>query len=357
MSTLNANPGHHDPHLAHHFHSIEQQTQSGKLGMWVFLATEIVMFGGLFCAYAVYRHNHPDVFEWAHLALDRKWGAINTVVLITSSLTMAWGVRAAMLGSQRLLRICLVLTLLGGLGFMCIKFVEYKTKWQHHLWFGGANNVYSAQFDTKAHPNIQPDHEIPRGEPTTPEAAPATTQATSSAPATTQATPATVATTHSASTAPATTQSTPAPATTHAAPATAATTQPATAPAALAPNPADPNRLIGNGADAARIFPAYKPIAGLSPAVVERKEHPSFDDLGPLDRQRVFTFFQIYFCMTGLHGIHVLIGMGLISWILLRSIRGEFGPRYFAPVDLVGLYWHLVDLIWIFLFPLLYLIH
>src|SRR5438105_192753 len=80
----------HNPHLAHHFDTPEQQIASGKLGMWVFLATEILMFGGLFCAYAVYRHNHPDVFEYAHKWLDKKLGAINTIVLISSSLTMAW---------------------------------------------------------------------------------------------------------------------------------------------------------------------------------------------------------------------------------------------------------------------------
>src|SRR5438067_2741205 len=91
----------HDPHLAHHFDTMEQQTESGKLGMWVFLATEILMFGGLFCAYSVYRHNHPEVFEWAHHALDRKWGAINTVVLLASSLTMAWGVRASQMGNNK----------------------------------------------------------------------------------------------------------------------------------------------------------------------------------------------------------------------------------------------------------------
>src|SRR4051812_19170699 len=97
-----ANDGqHHDPHLAHHFDTPEQQYQSGKLGMWVFLATEILMFGGLFCAYSVYRHNHPDVFAFAHKALDPILGGINTVVLITSSLTMAWGVRAAQLNQKR----------------------------------------------------------------------------------------------------------------------------------------------------------------------------------------------------------------------------------------------------------------
>src|SRR3954470_11963174 len=104
----------HNPHLAHHFDTPEQQIASGKLGMWVFLATEILMFGGLFCAYAVYRHNHPEVFEAAHKQLDKTWGAINTVVLISSSLTMAWGVRLAQLGRNKGLIITLILTLLGG---------------------------------------------------------------------------------------------------------------------------------------------------------------------------------------------------------------------------------------------------
>src|SRR3954465_12287624 len=129
----------HDPHLAHHFDTPEQQFASGKLGMWVFLATEILMFGGLFCAYSVYRHNPPDVFEVAHKALDKTMGAINTVVLITSSLTMAWGVRLAQLGKTRGLVICLVLTILGGYGFMGIKSVEYETKWKHHLGVGHKN--------------------------------------------------------------------------------------------------------------------------------------------------------------------------------------------------------------------------
>ena len=94
-------------------------------------------------------------------------------------------------------------------------------------------------------------------------------------------------------------------------------------------------------------------------------EHPkataegplTYEKLPKLEQHRVYTFFAIYFCMTGLHGIHVLVGMGLITWICIRASRNEFGPTYFTPVDLVGLYWHLVDLIWIFLFPLLYLIH
>src|SRR5687768_15511088 len=93
----------HPPHLAHHFDTPEQQFDSGKLGMWTFLATEILMFGGLFCAYAVYRYNHPDVFRYGEHHVDTRWGAINTIILLTSSLTMAMGVRYAQLGRKNLL--------------------------------------------------------------------------------------------------------------------------------------------------------------------------------------------------------------------------------------------------------------
>src|SRR5689334_1227593 len=134
----------HDPHLAHHFDTVEQQFQSAKLGMWTFLGTEILMFGGLFCAYSVYRHNHPDVFAVAHEALNRWLGALNTIVLITSSLTMAWGVRAAQMGNQALLRWLLAVTIFGGFGFLGIKAIEYHTKWEHNLGFGSSkvNSYY-----------------------------------------------------------------------------------------------------------------------------------------------------------------------------------------------------------------------
>src|SRR5947209_15282881 len=131
VATTRAPPAHngdhahaHDPHLAHHFDSPEQQFDSAKLGMWVFLGTEILMFGGLFCAYSVYRHNHPDVFAVAHEALNRWLGAVNTIVLITSSLTMAWGVRASQLGNGAVLRWLLAATLFGGFGFLGIKAIE-----------------------------------------------------------------------------------------------------------------------------------------------------------------------------------------------------------------------------------------
>ena len=95
-----AEAAHYEPGVAHHFDNAEQQFDSGKLGMWLFLATEVLLFGGLFVAYAVYRANHPEIFVYAHQFLDKTWGGINTLVLICSSLTMAWGVRAAQLSGE-----------------------------------------------------------------------------------------------------------------------------------------------------------------------------------------------------------------------------------------------------------------
>ncbi|HWE96764.1 MAG TPA: hypothetical protein VG269_22580 [Tepidisphaeraceae bacterium] len=396
---------HHDPHLAHHFDTPEQQMASGKLGMWLFLGTELLMFGGLFCAYAVYRHNHPDVFQYAHQFLNRPLGAINTVVLITSSLTMAWAVRCSQLGQQRALKILLAVTLLGGYGFLGIKAIEYRAKFEHDLWIGSANQ-FNYQFDkTKAH------HHEEGGEA---EGAEKKGEAAREAPA--AGAPA------MAVGAPAVVASGEAKAVggdakaggAEAKPAAAQPPAPAGALANAALVPADPN--IGSP-DEAKIKPNFADPAGIARKVVEQHESEmKLSDLPASEKSRLYTFFGVYFFMTGLHGLHVVIGMGLITWILLRaagprtipwivpmipgsillffaylglitdtpglmifglagmlvcvlwilvwvprrraaSAEGAFGPTYFAPVDLVGLYWHLVDLIWIFLFPLLYLIH
>jgi cytochrome c oxidase subunit 3 len=291
--------GHHDPHLAHHFETPEQQYTSGKLGMWMFLGTEVLMFGGLFCAYAVYRHNHPEVFEYAHQYLNRTLGAINTLVLITSSLTMAWGVRAAQMGKKNLLIALLSLTILGGFGFMSIKFIEYRNKWQESIFFGSGNVFFEGNADKKPETVNELEH--------------------------------------------------------HALNINEAAV-PVVATVKVEPDIIDPN---AGGPDAALIKAPNITPAGLTEKVKTEAvaERMSYHTLKPEDRERVYTFFAIYFFMTGLHGVHVLVGMGLITWILIRAARNEFGPTYFTPVDLVGLYWHLVDLIWIFLFPLLYLIH
>jgi len=304
---------HGNPHLAHHFDSPEQQFNSAKIGMWVFLATELLMFGGLFCAYSVYRHNHPEVFIYGHHYLNKTWGAINTVVLLASSLTMAWGVRAAQLGQRTVLLVCLALTLAGGAGFMVIKTIEYSHKYHEHVWFGSGNR-YSKIYNGPAA-----------------EEGPASgSHGRSDTPALTQTEREHAAEQHEQ----------------------AATTRPVQ-PAG--PPIVDPN---AGTADEAKIKPPNVVPAGLAPAVASPVTHEvRYEQLPRLEQERVATFFNIYFLMTGLHGLHVLIGMGLITWVLVRAFKNHFGPLYYTPVDLVGLYWHLVDLIWIFLFPLLYLIH
>ena len=270
----------HAPHLQHHFETPQQQFDAGKLGIWLFLATEILLFGGLFCAYAIYRANHPEIFVYAHQFLNKYWGGTNTVILLCSSLTMAWAVRAAQLGERKLLIVLLSLTLLGAVGFLTIKYVEYKEKWEHGLLWGARYAPH-----VEGHGAEEPP--VPKA------AAPA-------------------------------------------------------APPAAAP----PGSFV---VERSAIRPAPPGPEGTVVAAEEQEEH--LEEAGIHRRPaNVQVFFSIYFLMTGLHGIHVLVGMGAIAWILVRSIRGDFGPQYFTPVDFVGLYWHLVDLIWIFLFPLLYLV-
>lgn len=298
--------GHHDPHLAHHFDTPEQQFTSAKLGMWVFLGTELLMFGGLFCVYSIYRHNHPLVFKFAAESyLSTFWGTTNTIILITSSLTMAWGVRAAQLNQQKLLITCLVMTLIGAAGFLVVKSIEYSAKWNEHVWVGEWN-MY----------NMDNDRSYALQLPAEPATRP-----------TAVASPAVV----------------------------------------KAEDLADDGNTTANLSQirprfdyplsqTVRIVPVSATAEG-KPLSPEEERAEQFDKLSARDQWHVNTFFSCYFLMTGLHGIHVLVGMGLITWILIRALRKDFSSEYFTPVDLVGLYWHLVDLIWIFLFPLLYLIH
>jgi cytochrome c oxidase subunit 3 len=205
-------------HTAHHFYDADTQFDAGRLGIWLFLVTEVLFFGGLFCAFFIFRSWYFDSFVEAHHHLDKVMGAINTVVLISSSLTMALAVRAAQTTNRKLTTGMLLITLACAGTFLVIKYMEYSHKIHDGLLPGVA---FHAEGFKSAHPSV---------------------------------------------------------------------------------------------------------------------------------------FFSIYFMMTGVHGLHVVIGMGLIMWILLRNIRGEFSSRYYAPVEGVGLYWHLVDLIWIYLFPLLYLV-
>jgi cytochrome c oxidase subunit III len=269
----------HSPHLQHHFASAGQQYESAVLGMWIFLATEILLFGGLFCAYAVYRANHPEIFEYAHRFLSKFWGGTNTCILLCSSFTMATAVWAAQTTRKRLLVGMLALTLVGGAGFLGIKYVEYKHKWEEGLLWG-----------RHYQPHVGPEGHGP---------------AAASEPA---------------------------------------ATQPATSASAPASQPADATSWV------------FQP-AGTGPRGLLRPGAASHD-LEPTARvHNVQTFFGIYFAMTGLHALHVIAGLIVIAWLLVRSAKGHFSAEYHTPVHMVGLYWHVVDLVWIFLFPLLYLIH
>jgi cytochrome c oxidase subunit 3 len=317
--------GDHQPFLAHHFETPQQQFDAGKLGMWLFLVTEILLFGGLFCAYAVYRANHPEIFVYAAGEfLDKTLGAINTGVLIFSSLTMAWGVRCAQLSQRRGLVVLLAVTLLCGFAFLGIKYVEYKHKWEEGL-------LWASQYHPVGHGDAEPEQSEPPAVPEENQEAEADDTAPAEEPAT-EAAPDT-----------AEPESADAPG------------QPETSDATQPAEGEKPTEETASQATEA----VEPPVADLDQTIVdpamEAAEHgaPKFRTAP----KNVGVFFSIYFAMTGLHAIHVIAGMGAITWILVRSAKGQFSSAYFGPVDYVGLYWHLVDLVWIYLFPLLYLIH
>jgi len=265
----------HEPHLQHHFETVHQQAESAKLGMWIFLATELLFFSGLFCVYAVYRAHHPEIFIYAHQFLDKVLGGINTLVLICSSLTMALAVRAAQLGRRQAVAAFLALTLVFAAGFLGIKGIEYHAKWKHGLLWG--KQYHPAEHGARSAPK--------RGD-----------------------------------------------------------------TAVALPEAAGPTPSADR--DATLIPPAPAGPAGLA-----ESKGPAAHAAAKDAPRNVQLFFSIYFVMTGLHGIHVIAGMIVIGWLLRRALKGEFGDGYAVPVDNVGLYWHLVDIIWIYLFPLLYLIH
>ncbi len=229
----------HPDHLAHHFDSVEQQRESASFGMWLFIAQEIMFFGGLFLGYIVYRIKYPMAFATGSNLLSIEWGAFNTAVLIGSSLTMALAVRAAQTGNNRLIIRWILATMLLGSVFLGVKVVEYKDKYDHQL-------VAGPMFEFDA------DY------------------------------------------------------------------------------------------------------------VLEREAVPAVyaDDIDVHDPQfgsNVHLFYSFYFVMTGMHALHMIIGIGVMIWLLVKAYRKRFGPDYYSPVEMTGLYWHFVDIVWIFLFPMLYL--
>ncbi len=268
--------------LAHHFDNMEQQREAGTLGMWAFLITEIMFFGGLFLVYILYRSYYPKEFAAGSHELDVLLGGINTAVLICSSLTMALAVYFAQIGSRRLQVIFLVLTMILGAGFLGIKAVEYKAKFEHHLFPGQG---FKWGHDEGGLEQKGGSYTAGRR-------------------------PETVGTT--------------------------GTGQPQGPPGEEAqPRPEQ--------------TPANEPNAPSGP------KYPEVQGEG-IQPDKVQMFFWIYFAMTGLHALHMIIGLGIMAVLTVMAHRGRFSPEYHAPVEISGLYWHFVDIVWIFLFPLLYLI-
>jgi cytochrome c oxidase subunit III len=212
----------HPPGFAHQFEDMGQQREAGSLGMWVFLVTEIMFFGGLFATYIIYRNLYIDAFQIGSRLLNVHFGAVNTVVLIGSSLTMALAIHSAQVGKRTATVAYLLATMILGAAFLAVKFTfEWTADYHEHL------------------------------------------------------------------------------------------------------------------------------VPGFGFLV-----RPEWGAAGP----HVPMFFCFYFFMTGLHALHMIIGFSILAVLVVMSHRGRFGPEYYAPLEISGLYWHFVDIVWIFLFPLLYLI-
>lgn len=342
---------HHKPFSAHHFENAEQQFDAGKLGMWLFLVTEVLFFSGLFCVYVVYRANHPEVFEYASQYLNKYLGGLNTVVLIFSSLTMAWAVRCAQLGQRRGLITMLSITLFCAALFLGVKTFEYTEKAHKRLLWAGAS--VDAIDIGKA-----PGSQVFRfGEPLPPEhfekqmmdsleviqrywliawlialIAIGIGYQRHSRPLRTSG--------------------------------YAALLSIMGIMAGIAFSIELHNMQHGGGGPGTHASVDHEESRDHAEDSKHDGEHSHASaDAVDLPAQtesqaphNANVFFSIYYFMTGLHGFHIVAGMIAISWLLVRAVESHFRPDYFGPVDYVGLYWHIVDLIWIFLFPLLYLI-
>jgi cytochrome c oxidase subunit 3 len=390
-----SDPHEHDPHLAHHFDAPAQQFEAAKLGMWLFLGTEVLLFGGLFCLYAIFRRLHPEIFSYGSAFLDTRWGAINTTILILSSMTMAIGVTAAQRGHKRLLLTMLVATFLGAAGFMGIKYIEYHHKIHEGLVWGIGFYDRPEWTYAKAHDDSGEGIAVDEAAAAPPDAEHGRTLWM-----------ATCRACHGVAGEGVTGQGKDIRDSTFIAERTdqdlldflkigRAEKDPLNTTGVQMP-PRGGNPLFRD-ADLLDIVAYVRSITGMEGAAAVAPEEEAFyiprwvvpeppeADAGmdhvvlstleghpPLPPEGVpdyphhsvdperppnaHMFFSIYFLMTGLHGCHVLAGMIVIGWLFTRAALGHFGPQYFTPVDLGGLYWHVVDLIWIFLFPLFYLI-
>ncbi len=405
MSTIEAAPdaahddhGHdhdHPPYLAHHFDTPEQQFDSGKLGIWLFLVTEILFFSGMFCAYAIFRMLRPDVFEGCSEFLNTKLGAINTGVLLFSSLTMAWAVRCAQTEEYKKLTGMLAATLSCAMIFLGVKSIEYSHKWGMGLLPAGLFTYDPANPHPTDHPNylfyiclpfilaligvvvwlivsIVNGNEFHKKI-----AMPLTVVCAcffvgvALGNVLESGSGAEHGDDHAEHIAETTIVEGELDDHDHADHAEhghdehVAHAESSTVPEAAAPdeNVALLERFATDATNSGlqSELEARQAQSSLAGSSVVSNDNEVTGPIAKVDEDvmtpsRAGVFFSIYYCMTGVHAIHILAGIGFLVWLLVRSVRMDFNKNYFGPVDYVGLYWHLVDLIWIYLFPLLYLI-
>lgn len=351
-----ADTHHHDQHghgefIAHHFDNAEQQFDSGKLGIWVFLVTEVLFFSGLFVAYTLWRYHHPEIFQQAHVFLDKVLGGINTIVLLFSSLTMALAVRSAQMSNNRGTALYTLITMVCAAVFLGVKAIEYSHKWDQGIL------VRSMWAYTTSHHEAQ--------------GALARQLGISDWLVTLSIIPTILLGVFIAAAVIAGLMAKPIWSKFYAGLAITVggyflgaiggqiymKAYEARMAASEGHAQVAPLVLHADDKTAPHAAEAGHAADQHQPGHTHAGEHPDphHPDPKSLDRD-VGIFFSIYYCMTGLHAFHILGGIAFLSWIYFRSLKGHWRSDYFGPVEYVGLYWHLVDLIWIYLFPMLYLI-
>ena len=344
----------HPSNLQHFFVSSEQQFEASKLGMWLFLATEILLFGGMFVAYGIFRVLYPELYEAASLQLDTVLGATNTLVLLLSSLTMAWAIRGAQTDNRKVLVGNLIATIVLASGFLVVKYFEYSHKFHEGIYPGigfelneDTPTVSDLNGAVAATPIFTPSRHQDQAHDIEAVESDIGTMVTSESPLTgrDQAYPAGDATAVPGS-----------PATTGEGP--TGDTSPPTADSDVAGAGGSP--VAGGAAGAGATQAVLAPDMGDQGTAGLETEHGYGDRAEAKEAifhdRRAGIFFSIYYVMTGIHALHIIIGIIAIGFLTVFSLKGRYSSVWYTPVENVGLYWHIVDIIWIFVFPLMYLI-
>lgn len=314
-TNLHAHEEHyHQPGLQHQFEDMGQQAESDSIGMWMFLVQEIMFFGGLFTVYLVFRSRYPMAFAAGSNHLNVALGAANTLVLIVSSLTMALAVHYAQLGKRNLQVILIILTMILGATFLGVKGVEYTEKYYDGVVPVSGLNLRTANTKQDSSRNTPKDLEEQDKQ----------------------------------------SLDVPEQAKNHDGPSAAAATDHAKGEHETYLNPR--GDFIWNDTELAVEAQQGKFLTDSEKIGYFENGYENHEPNAEKFRDKVRIFFWIYFAMTGLHALHMIIGLGVMAWLLYKAWRGTFTPEYYAPVEMAGLYWHFVDIVWIFLFPLLYLL-